>query len=238
MSTKPFQFKQFKVHQDRCAMKIGTDSVILGAHTSLKRKPKSVLDIGAGTGILSLMLAQRCDSDIIDAVEIDDNAFEQCTNNFEDSPWNDRLFCYHTSLEDFTAEVSDSYDLIITNPPYYSEDYKSANPQRDLARFQDALPFANLLECVSKLLHKTGTFSIIIPFEEEDELKRLALNYGLFANDILRIKGHASALLKRSIIEFSFVKSNCNLNTLVIEKKRHQYTADYIKLTKKFYLKL
>jgi tRNA1Val (adenine37-N6)-methyltransferase len=238
MSFQPFHFKQFKINQDRCAMKVGTDSVILGAHTSLKKKPKSILDIGAGTGILALMLAQRGNSDTIDAVEIDDKAFEQCTHNFEDSPWNDRLFCYHASIEDFSEEVTDVYDLIITNPPYHSEDFKSHNVQRDLARFQDALPFTTLMECVSKLLSKTGIFSIIIPFEEEDKLISLALNYALFANDILRVKGHVSAPVKRSIIEFSFVKNKCVFNELIIEKKRHDYTVDYIDLTKDFYLKL
>ena len=93
MSQKPFVFKEFSVNQDRCAMKIGTDAVLLGAWTSLQNNPSSILDIGAGTGILALMLAQRIEAELIDAIEIDDNAYEQCVENFENAPWSDRLFC-------------------------------------------------------------------------------------------------------------------------------------------------
>ena len=127
-------------------MKIGTDAVLLGAWSSLKNNPFSVLDIGSGTGVLSLMLAQRSNSEIIDALEIDANAYEQCVENFENSPWSDRLFCYHASLQEFVDEIEENYDLIISNPPFYSEDYKSKTPQRDLARFEDALPFKHLID--------------------------------------------------------------------------------------------
>ncbi|NCP90997.1 MAG: methyltransferase, partial [Flavobacteriales bacterium] len=144
-------------------MKIGTDAVLLGAWTSLKNNPFSVLDIGAGTGVLSLMLAQRSKAQLIDAIEIDDSAYEQCVNNFENSPWSDRLFCYHASLDEFANEIEQQYDLIISNPPFYSEDYKTTNEQRDLARFSEALPFDHLLESISKLLSEDGVFSVIIP---------------------------------------------------------------------------
>ena len=133
-------------------MKIGTDAVLLGAWVNLENNPFSVLDIGAGTGILSLMLAQRSYAELIDALEIDDNAYEQCVGNFEQSPWGDRLFCYHASLQQFTEEIEDKYDLIISNPPFYSENYKTDNTQRDLARFTDALPFEHLLYGTAKLL--------------------------------------------------------------------------------------
>ena len=106
-------------------MKIGTDGVLLGAWTSVENNPFSILDIGAGTGILSLMLAQRSHAQQIEAIEIDGDAYEQCAENFENSPWNDRLFCYHASLLEFVEEVDDTFDLIICNPPFYSEDYKS-----------------------------------------------------------------------------------------------------------------
>ena len=120
---KPFKFKEFTVNQDQCAMKIGTDSVLLGAWASIKNNPFSILDIGAGTGVISLMLAQRSYAELIDAIEIDDSAYEQCVNNFEQSSWSDRLFCYHASLKEFNEEIEDKYDLIISNPPFYSEDY-------------------------------------------------------------------------------------------------------------------
>ena len=235
---KPFQFKQFSVNQDQCAMKIGTDGVLLGAWTSIKSNPFSILDIGAGTGVLSLMLAQRCDAQVIEALEIDDNAYEQCVDNFEDSLWNDRLFCYHASLEEFSEEIEDTYDLIICNPPFYSEDYKTENVQRDLARFQDAMPFEHLLESVSTLLSEMGSFSTIIPFSEEKKFISLAKQVALFPKRILNVRGNPSTEIKRSLIEFSFVNQDVEILELVIETARHQYTEDYINLTQDFYLKM
>jgi len=219
-------------------MKIGTDSVLLGAWTSLEKRPFSILDIGSGTGVLALMLAQRSHAELIDAIEIDDNAYEQCVENFEQSPWSDRLFCYHASLEEFTDEIEDKYDLIISNPPFYSEDYKSENNQRDLARFVDAMPFEHLLESVSKLLAEDGVFSVIIPFKEETSFIALASQMNLFVNKKLHLKGTPTSDIKRSLLEFSFHESDIKTNELIIETARHQYTQDYINLTKDFYLKM
>lgn len=238
MSTLPFKFKQFTISQDRCAMKIGTDGVLLGAWTQLNHNPYSILDIGAGTGIISLMLAQRSHSELIDAIEVDDEAYEQCVENFENSSWSDRLFCYHTSLEEFAEEIDDKYDLIISNPPFYSDDYKSKNEQRDIARFQDSLPFEHLIESVSKLLSESGTFSVIIPFKEEEKFIELASNVSLFPNRITRVKGNPNTEIKRNLIEFSFTVNETKIDELIIEIGRHQYTNDYINLTKDFYLKM
>ena len=234
----PFQLKQFSVYQHQSAMKIGTDAILLGAWTCLNHNPNTILDIGAGTGILSLMMAQRSQSQLIDAIEIEDKSYEQCVTNFEESPWCDRLFCYHASLEEFTNEVTDSYDLIICNPPFYSEDFKTTNTQRDLARFQDAMPFAYLLDCVSKLLSENGVFSVIIPFKEEALFITNASKHKLFPNKILRVKGNPTSQIKRSLIKFSFQPSQIKETTLIIETGRHQYTPDYIELTKDFYLKM
>lgn len=236
--SKPFKFKQFTIEQDKCAMKIGTDGVLLGAWASTNQHPFSILDIGAGTGVVSLMLAQRCHAELIDAIEIDDDAYEQCTENFENSPWNDRLFCYHASLEAFVEEIDETYDLIVSNPPFYSDDYKSDNNQRDLARFEDALPFDHLLDSVSKLLSKSGIFSMIIPFKEEADFIKLAANSKLFANRVTRVKGNPSSKVKRSLLEFSFTKNDVVYDELIIENERHKYTEDYINLTKEFYLKM
>jgi len=237
MSTS-FKFKQFTINQERCAMKIGTDGVLLGAWSSINHNPFSILDIGAGTGVVSLMLAQRSFAELIDAIEIDDDTYEQCAENFENSPWNDRLFCYHASLDQFTQEIDDKYDLIVSNPPFYSEDYKSKNTQRDMARFQDALPFINLLESVSKLLTETGIFSVIIPFKEEAKFLKIAEESGLFVKRLTKVKGNPDSDIKRSLIEFSFMKKDFIIDELIIETDRHQYTEEYISLTKDFYLKM
>ncbi|WP_282123149.1 tRNA1(Val) (adenine(37)-N6)-methyltransferase [Algibacter mikhailovii] len=219
-------------------MKIGTDAVLLGAWTSLKNQPFSILDIGAGTGILSLMLAQRSAAEVIDALEIDDLAYEQCVDNFEQSPWGDRLFCYHASLEEFANEIDDQYDLIICNPPFFAEDYKTKNSQRDLARFQEAMPFEHLLESVSKLLNKNGVFAVVIPYNQESYFISIASKLGLFVNKILHVKGNPSSEIKRSLIEFSYDEQNNIKEDLTIEFDRHQYTPEYINLTKEFYLKM
>lgn len=238
MSKQPFLFKKFKVQQDQCAMKIGTDAVLLGAWTSIENHPFSVLDIGSGTGILALMLAQRSTAEIIDALEIDDQAYEQCVDNFEQSDWGDRLFCYHASLDEFVDEIEDHYDLIICNPPFYSEAYKTNNPSRDLARFQDALPFEHLIEGVSNLLSNTGVFTVILPYKEEARFITLASEVQLFLNKRLHVQGSPNSEIKRSLLEFSFRESETKTETLVIENQRHDYTKDYINLTKDFYLKM
>lgn len=238
MSIKPFLFKRFSINQDKCAMKIGTDGVLLGAWASINQHPFSVLDIGAGTGVVALMLAQRCQAQLIDAIEIDGGAYEQCTDNFENSPWNDRLFCYHASLEEFVEEIDEKYDLIVSNPPFFSDDFKSDNAQRDIARFQDALPFEHLIESVTKLLSESGVFSVIIPFKEEETFIDLARSFGLFNNLMTRVKGNPDSETKRSLIEFSFTEKETIFDELIIETSRHQYTENYIKLTKEFYLKM
>jgi tRNA1Val (adenine37-N6)-methyltransferase len=220
-------------------MKVGTDGVLLGAWTPVENHPYSVLDIGAGTGILALMLAQRSSAEQIDAIEIDENAFEQCVDNFENSPWTDRLYCYHAGLDEFMDEPEEEYDLIVSNPPFYSEDYKTESEQRDLARFQDALPFEDLIEAASVLLSENGIFSVIIPFKEEEKFIALAKECNLFPFKITRVKGTPTTEIKRSLLAFSFAeKTNFPIDELIIETARHQYTEEYIALTKEFYLKM
>ena len=235
---KPFKFKEFTVNQDQCAMKIGTDSVLLGSWTTLKNNPFSVLDIGAGTGVLSLMIAQRSRAENIEAIEIDADAFEQCSENFENSSWSDRLFCYHASLLEFVEEVEDKFDLIICNPPFYSEDYKTDNAARDLARFNDAMPFEHLIYAALNLMSENSVFSVVIPSKEETNFIDLASKGGLFSNRILRVKGNPESEIKRSLLEFSFKENETETSELIIETSRHQYTQDYINLTKDFYLKM
>jgi len=242
-----FQFKQFSIQQDRCAMKVGTDGVLLGAWCPIENNLFSALDIGSGTGILSLMLAQRTSAEQIDAIEIDENAYEQCVDNFENSPWSDRLFCFHAGLDEFVEEPEDDpsdnelaqqYDLIISNPPFHSEDYKTDNEQRDLARFQDALPFEELVEAADVLLSENGIFAVILPFSEEEKFIALAKNLDLFPFKITRVKGRPTSEIKRSLLAFSRSEKAIAIDELVIETERHQYTSEYISLTKDFYLKM
>lgn len=235
---KPFKFKEFTIHQDQCAMKIGTDGVLLGAWTSLDSQPESILDIGAGTGVIALQLAQRSSAETIDAIELDDAAYEQCVTNFEASQWADRLFCYHAGFDEFVDEMDDKYDLIVSNPPFYAEEVASGNEARDKARQNSSLPFDELVEGVSRFLTDNGTFSVIIPFKEEGNIIGLAEGAGMFPNRITRVKGNPETDFKRSLMEFSFHNSKPNIDSLVIEEGRHQYTKEYIDLTKAFYLKM
>ena len=237
MST--FNFKQFTVQQDRCAMKIGTDGVLLGAWCPIDNNPFSVLDIGAGTGILSLMLAQRSNAEQIDSIEIDEEAYEQCVENFENSPWSDRLFCFHAGLDEFVEEPEDEYDIIISNPPFYSENYKTDDSQRDLARFQDALPFEDLIEAADLLLSENGIFAVILPYKEEERFIDLCAEVELFPVKVTRVKGSYTTPIVRSLLAFKrYELSVLTADELVIEIGRHEYTDDYINLTKDFYLKM
>lgn len=234
-----FQFKKFLINQDKSAMKIGTDGVLLGAWCPINNNPFSVLDIGAGTGILSLMLAQRTSAEQIDALEIDEEAYEQCVENFENSPWSDRLFCFHAGLDEFVDEPEDEYDIIISNPPFYSENYKTDNESRDLARFQDALPFEELVDAAQLLLSENGIFAVIIPFKEEERFMDLCAEAELFPVKVTRVKGSHTTPIVRSLLAFKrYELPVLEADELVIETSRHQYTESYINLTKDFYLKM
>jgi tRNA1Val (adenine37-N6)-methyltransferase len=243
--SKPFTFKQFTVHQDRCAMKIGTDGVLLGAWVSLEEKTERILDIGTGTGVIAMQLAQRNSAQNIDAIEIDARAFEQCIENFEASPWSERLFCYHAAIQEFASEIDDTYDLIISNPPFYSENYKPEEKARDTARFNDALPFQHLIVCAVHLLSDRGRFAVILPKKEEIKFIELAQESGLYPKRICRVRGNVNSEEKRSLLEFSFLPKvkrgrgkEIKIESLTIETDRHNYTKDYIQLVKDFYLKM
>lgn len=235
---KPFQFKEFTVYQDRCAMKVGTDGVLLGAWTSLDHQPETILDVGSGTGLIALQLAQRSVAETIDAIELDENAYEQCVANFEGSPWADRLFCYHAGFDEFVDEIEDQYDLIVSNPPFYSEEVASGDVSRDQARQNSSLPFDELMEGVAKLLSEHGRFSVIVPFKEEGNMLDMASRNQLYPQRITRVKGNAQVEYKRSLMVFGFEKMEAQMDELIIETERHQYTDAYIKLTEAFYLKM
>lgn len=262
MSQAPFQFKQFTIAQDRCAAKIGTDGVLLGAWASIAHDPSSILDIGTGTGIIALMLAQRSDAETIDALELDDDAYEQATENFENSNWGDRLFCYHAHLYEFATEIEETYDLIISNPPFYEasslppeslkSEENSMSDARKQARFEDAMPFELLIGAVAKLLSDTGRFNVIIPHHREEDFIALASSAHLFPTRITHVKGTPESPIKRSLLEFARLsqleqtiegdvirfRESVPPQELSIEYGRHEYTNGYIALVKDFYLKM
>ena len=238
---KPFQFKEFAVHQDKTAMKVGTDAVLLGAWCNLGDFPDTMLDVGSGTGVISLMLAQRSDAMTIDAVEVDGDAYEQTVENFEQSDWGDRLFCYNASFVEFAEEMSEEeeeYDIIVSNPPFYTDNYETEDVARNKARFTSSLSFEELLKGVSEILSENGRFSTIIPFKEEVDFIKLAKKHNLYLNRVCRVKGNPTSEIKRSLLELSFTESSIQEEELIIETKRHQYTDAYINLTKDFYLKM
>ncbi len=235
---EPFKFKQFTVHQDKCAMKVGTDGVLLGAWVSLEHNPRTILDIGAGTGVIALQMAQRSSAELIDAIELEESAYEQCVENFEQSLWADRLFCYHAGLDEFVDEIDEKYDLIVSNPPFYTENMPSGSPERDAARQNQSLPFGELVEAVAKLLSTSGKFNVVVPFSTEETFVALAAVNGLFLHRIMRVRGRKGIPFKRSLLEFGLESVKPTEHELVIEIERHEYTPEYIALTQDFYLKM
>jgi tRNA1Val (adenine37-N6)-methyltransferase len=235
---KPFQFKEFTIAQDKTAMKVGTDAVLLGAWVNLPENVNSILDIGTGTGVIALQLAQRCDALIIDAVEIEPNAYEQAVENFENSDWGDRLFCYHASLQEFTDEIEEKYDLIISNPPFYNDTFKDLEDKRSKARHTLNLSFKELLSSTAKLLSSSGNCAFIIPFKEEESFLEIAAQENLYPKRITRVKGNIKTPVKRSLLQIGFNKSEPVIDEITIEIERHVYTNSYKELVKNFYLKM
>jgi tRNA1Val (adenine37-N6)-methyltransferase len=230
-----FKFKQFKVAQDKSAMKIGTDGVLLGAWSGLENS-RNILDIGCGTGLICLMAAQRNPSTLITGIELEVNAFKQATENCKNSKWSNRISIIHSSLQSFNS--SSKFDLIISNPPFFSGSTKSGDRGRSLARDTHTLPFKYLIKKSKALLDKNGKFIVIIPFDSKTKFCDLANNNNLFLNKICFIKGNISSPIKRIMMEFSFAKSELIKEELTIEIDRHQYKKEYISLCKDFYLKM
>jgi len=233
-----FKFKQFTIRQDKTTMKVGTDGVLLGAWVKINQDVNSILDIGAGTGIIALQMAQRSNAERIDAIEIAPQAYEQAVENFESSKWSDRLFCYHGSLQTFTVEIEEQYDLIVSNPPFFKRDNQIKDKGRAKARQNTTLSYADLLRCSAKLLSEKGRCAFIIPFLEEQKFLDLALENNLYPQRISHVKGHKTAAIKRSLLQLSFTKSNPIIDELVIEISRHNYTDAYKNLVKDFYLRM
>lgn len=230
-----FKFKQFEVAQDKSAMKIGTDGVLIGAWSDLENS-RNILDIGCGTGLICLMAAQRNPSSLITGIELELNAFKQASENCNKSKWSNRISIIHSSLQSFNLDSK--FDLIISNPPFFSSSTKSEDSNRNLARNTHSLPFKCLVEKSKALLNKNGKFVVIIPFDCKTKFCDLANNNNLFLNKICFIKGNISSPIKRIMMEFSFTKSYLTKQELTIEVDRHQYTKEYISVCKDFYLNM
>ena len=257
-----FKFKQFTIHQDRTAMKVGTDGVLLGAWAPIVPTANKLLDIGTGTGLIALMLAQRltqctmhnakCKIDAeksnlwrenhelkIDAIDIDQSSIEQATENIKNSPFASYITTHHTSLQEHTA--TEKYDAIVCNPPYFVASLKCPDASRTQARHTDSLSFDDLLQHSARLLNLEGSLSIILPINEGNQLIELAPKYGLSLTQLVHVHPTPTSEPKRLLMHF--IKQNTRnlsiLNSkLTIELARHQYTPEYIALTKNFYLKM
>ncbi len=231
-----FQFKQFRIDQENAAMKVCTDSCIFGAWIPPGNAAR-ILDIGTGTGLLSLMLAQRSEASI-DAVELDEAAATQAKQNVEQSPWSGRISVFHSSIQDYAEASKESYDLIITNPPFYSNYLKSEKENVNVAYHSVALTMEDLLTVVKKLLKPEGRLVVLLPPYEAELLREEALDYGLYTSKILQVKDNEKASIFRDVTEFAFTLDLPTVSELVIKKEDGSYTEDFVNLLKGYYLNL
>ena len=226
-----FQFKKFSIEQQKSAMKVGTDGVLLGSWASCEQKD-FVLDIGSGTGLISLMIAQRnLDINIV-GIDIDTLSCQEAKFNISNSNWSDRIKICNISLQRFKSEKK--FDLIVSNPPFFP--LNKLDQSRDNARHRNKLSFEELIKHTSILLSQYGVFSTIIPIDFEEYFFQIAKKYNLFCNRACYIKGNKMAKIKRLMLEFSFTNTQIKKEYLTIEKSRHTYTDRYIALCKDFYL--
>ncbi len=236
MSNTTFAFKQFVIKQDKCAMKVSTDAVLLGAWV-IPNGSLNILDIGTGTGVIALMLAQKSKGKI-HAIDIDKSAFEQARINFEESIFNASITAEHKSLQEFARSAGKKFDLVVTNPPYFVDSLKNSDSNRSNARHADVLPYIELIDGVKAVLTEKGKFCLILPKNEAIQFRELAEVRGFHLSKLLRVrttldKGEE----KRHLMQFEFRPTEFSESTMVIEKdERHSYTDEYKKLTEDYYI--
>ena len=238
MSNPFFQFKQFTIRHDKCAMKVGTDGVLLGAWTGIESCNR-ILDIGTGTGLIAMMLAQRSKA-VIDAIDIDAEACLQAQENAESSPFAERIKIRHSALSDFAQTDTGLYDLIVSNPPYFVDSLKCPDQKRNTARHTDTLTLEDLLQDSRKLLAPQGRIALILPYDQKERLTDCIRTQNLFLSKETSVIPVPGAEPKRLLAELTaeppvFPTFSSQL-TIVIA--RHQYTDEYVSLTKDFYLKM
>lgn len=236
MSNPYFRFKQFTIRHDRCAMKVGTDGTLLGAWVETT-KQRRILDIGTGTGLIALMLAQRCPEARIDGIDIDAEACLQALENVRQSPFGTRIRIVHSSFQAFASTVTNPYDLIVSNPPFFKDSLKCPEEKRRLARHDDSLPLNELLDTARSLLTHNGRLALILPFVQHEELLRRAEQANLHIirrTDVIPLEGTSP---KRLLVELSPLRlSDTTKDELILENRTHQRTKAYQKLTEDFYL--
>lgn len=237
MSNSHFNFKQFSIQQDLCSMKVGTDGVLLGAWTNTDNASR-ILDIGTGTGLIALMLAQRSDA-IITAVDAEENAYNQTKINFNASPWKERLSIVHAKIQEY--QTDEKFDLIVSNPPYFTGYFSSDNLSRNIARSADVLlPYEDLIAAAKRLLREDGRLSLILPFDQQEKMGSIAVENGFIQSRRTIVKTKIGKDPKRVLLEW--VNSNKEIefisNELIIQADDNGrvYTPEYINLTKDFYL--
>lgn len=227
-----FQFKYFNVTHSQSSMKVGTDAMVLGASVDTKHKI-SALDIGAGTGVISLMIAQQNPKLQVTAIEIDQQAAEECADNFTQSPWNDRLT---TIQSDFLAFASDTtYDLIVSNPPYYTSTLENSDERKAKSRHISALPMDDFLSKSKELLAKDGDLWIIVPFLDHKNWVDSALRSQLYLKESIVLRGKVELPPNRAILHFSDKEMVQTMQDLVIRNSDGTYTEEYRALTLEFH---
>ncbi|ASB49658.1 tRNA1(Val) (adenine(37)-N6)-methyltransferase [Alkalitalea saponilacus] len=234
-----FHFKQFSVKQDKTAMKVGTDGVLLGAWVPVENS-RNILDIGTGTGLIALMLAQRNLNARITAIDIDENAFIQAMGNISESPWHDRITVIHESLQKFSKNHPAKFDLIATNPPFFNNSLHAPDKAKSAARHSHLLPHEDLLIDGKNLLTSNGKLALILPVAEYQLFSRQAENFGFYENQNIRIFPTPSKAAVRIMGIWGLQKTSENFKEEIIIEKygRHKYSDEYIALTREFYLNM
>lgn len=237
MPNDSFEFKKFKIRQDKCAMKVGTDAVLLGAWVIPNGSTK-ILDIGTGTGIIALMLAQKSNAAIV-AIDIDKDSTEQAKLNVAESSFASQIQVQHISFQELSSTSTQKFDLIVSNPPFFVDSLKSTNDGRTMARHNDLLSFEDLLRGVKKLLSEKGKFCLILPKNEAMLFRDLAKTKGLYLSKLMRIRTRPEKdSEKRHLMQFEFKETEFSESTLVIEADSHRnYTEEYKKFTQDYYMK-